>query len=191
MEFYYFIILLFNNYIMEEISYDKIIGFIYPVILDILERLIILSIIVILAHFVIQIIDRILGKVFDHTKFDQTLEEFIHKTIITVSWLITLGIVLVFLGVDVNAVVTSFGVGSFIIGFALKDTLNNLASGVMILLNKPFRVGDEVEIKGKRGVVRTISMSNTVLITKENEMITLPNSIVWGNPITNFTEYKG
>ena len=153
-------------------------------------KIIIILFIVIFAQFGIQLVNRLIGRIFDKTPFDPTLEKFVHKTAIMCLWLIMLGITLICLGVDVNAVVASFGVGSFIIGFSLKDTLNNLASGVMILLNKPFMLGDEVEVKGKTGIIKTISMSSITMVTKDNNKVTLPNSIVWGNPITNFTAYK-
>ena len=171
---------------MREITQEMLVEFGYTVV----EKIIILSVIVISAHFIIKIINAILGRIFGMTKFDPTLEKFVHNTTIIVLWLVTFGGILIFLGVDVNAIVAGFGVGSFIIGFALKDTLNNFASGVMILFNHPFKIGDEVNVKGKRGIIKTISMSNIVLVTKDNEKVTLPNSIVWGGPITNFTAYK-
>ncbi|MBD3262678.1 MAG: mechanosensitive ion channel, partial [Candidatus Altiarchaeales archaeon] len=67
---------------------------------------------------------------------------------------------------------------------------SNLAAGVMILLNTPFYLGDEIEVKGVRGTVKTITMTYTKLVDEENNKITLPNSIVWGNPIKNTTTYN-
>ncbi len=150
------------------------------------EKLFFLAVIAVSACLIIRVIDYLLGRFFDYTKLDNTLERFIHKTTVMLLWLLTLGMVLVYLGVDVNAVVASFGVGSFIIGFALKDTLSNFASGIMILMNHPFRLGDEVSVSGNRGIVKAINMSNTLLKDEKGNRITLPNSIVWGNAITNY-----
>jgi small conductance mechanosensitive channel len=155
-----------------------------------LEKLGLLMLIVIPAHIIIRIVDKFLHKFFGWTEFDETLEKFTHKSLITMLWLLTIGVALVVLGVDVNAVVASFGVGSFIIGFALKDTLNNFAAGIVILLNHPYRLGDEIEVRGERGIVKTITMSYTQLITNDKTKIVIPNSIVWGNPIKNHTAYK-
>ncbi|MFC2162627.1 mechanosensitive ion channel family protein [Candidatus Altiarchaeota archaeon] len=160
-----------------------------PSLTSILQKIVILALTAAGAHVLIRTIDHLLGRLFDFTQFDRTLEKFAHKTIIALLWLLTLGLLLVILGVDVNAVVASFGVGSFIIGFALKDTLNNFAAGVMILFNHPFKVGDEIEVKGFSGKVKTISMSNTKIITEDNVKIMFPNSFVWSNPIKNFTTY--
>ncbi len=165
---------------------ELIIGYSYLA----LERIIAIAVIVVVAEIVINLINKILSRTFELTKFDQTLEKFVHKTTILLLWIVTLGIVLIYLGIPVESMVVSFGVGSFIIGFALKDTLNNLAAGVMILLNKPFKLKDDVEIAGKRGFVRTISMASTTLQTKGDDKIMIPNSVVWGNPIINYTDYK-
>ncbi len=150
------------------------------------EKIILLAVIAVAAQLIIKIIDYLLNRFFDFTKLDTTLERFIHKTIVMLLWLVTLGLVLVYLGVDVNAVVASFGVGSFIIGFALKDTLGNFASGMMILINHPFRLGDKVNVSGKDGIVKEINMSNTVLEDENGNKITLPNTRVWGNAIINY-----
>ncbi|MBD3388912.1 MAG: mechanosensitive ion channel [Candidatus Altiarchaeales archaeon] len=154
------------------------------------ERIFLVLLIVVPARFLIAFVNAFLERLFERTQFDPTLEKFTHKSVVTVMWLATLAVVLVVLGVDVNAVVTSFGVGSFIVGFALKDTLNNFASGVLILVNKPFLVGDDIEVKGVRGTVKTITMSNTKLITGDRVKITLPNAFILDNPILNYTAYK-
>lgn len=157
--------------------------------LEALEKLALAIIIAIPSRFVIAVIDRLVGKLFKKTNFDPTLETFTHKSVVTFLWIAAAGLILVVLGIDVSAVVASFGVGSFIIGFALKDTLGNLASGVLILFNKPFIVGDDIEIKGVRGYVKGISISDTKLVTKDRVKVTMPNSMVYSNPIMNYTAY--
>lgn len=171
---------------MSALSTEELAGYMYLAA----EKLVLVVAIAIPAHLIIGLVDRLLGRVFDMTEFEPTLEKFVHKTVVALLWLTVLGIVLVILGVDVNAVVTSFGVGSFIIGFALKDTLNNFASGIMILLNKPFIVGDEIEVKGIRGSVKSITMSHTKMITQEKVKVTMPNALVWSNPVKNYTAYQ-
>ncbi len=158
--------------------------------LDVPTRVVELAVVLVMAPIAIKIIDMVLTDVFNITRFDPTLEKFAHKTIVTILWLFTLAVLLVISGVDVTAVVASVGVGSFIIGFALQNTLNNFAAGVMILLNHPFRVEDDVEVAGIRGFVKSISMSNTRLITSDRVKVTLPNAIIWNSPIQNHTAYK-
>ncbi|MFH0860257.1 MAG: mechanosensitive ion channel domain-containing protein [Candidatus Altiarchaeota archaeon] len=147
-------------------------------------------IIIVVAHVLIKTVDKLLGKILKFTNFDRTLEKFFHKSVIMLLWILTAGVILLVLGVDLNTLLASFGVMSFIVGFALKDTLSNFASGIMILVNKPFVVGDDIEIKEAKGTVKTVSMTYTKIVTKDGAKITIPNNVVWSNPIINHTAYR-
>jgi small conductance mechanosensitive channel len=166
-------------------------GNILGLVSEVPEKLLLVAATLVAAPIIIRVINNLLGRLFNITTFDPTLEKFVHKTIVSLLWLLTIGLLLVIVGVNVNAVVTSIGVGSFIVGFALKDTLGNLAAGVMVLVNKPFIVGDDIEVLGIRGRVKTISMSYTKIVTEDKVKVTIPNSKVWDNPIKNYTAYKG
>lgn len=176
---------------MIELSREYLIGLAEASI----EKIVLVLAIVVAAQIIIKLVDRFMGRLFDKTEFDRTLEKFVQKTTVSALWLITLGVVLVVLGVDISAVIASFGVIGFVVGFALKDTLGNFASGVMILMNKPFRVGDDIKIITAKNVeiqgrVKTVDMACTKIITKDNDKVTLPNSVIWGSPIINYTAYK-
>lgn len=101
-------------------------------------------------------------------------------------WLIAIVVGLDNLGVDTAALVAGLGATGIVIGFALKDTLSNFASGALILLYSPFDVGDWVEVGSHSGTVKDLTLVNTVLTTGDNKHVTLPNSKVWGNPIVNY-----
>lgn len=91
-------------------------------------------------------------------------------------------------GIETTSFIAVFGALAFAIGMALQGSLGHFASGVLILTFKPFKVGDLVEIGGgKRGVVEEIQVFNTVLATKDNKRIILPNALVTNNPITNIS----
>ena len=75
----------------------------------------------------------------------------------------------------------------FVIGFALQDTLGNFASGMMILLYRPFDVGDVVEIGGVFGTVKAMNMVNTTMLTIDNQTLILPNTKIWQEVIKNVT----
>lgn len=91
------------------------------------------------------------------------------------------------LGIDTGALIAGLGVSGLVLGFALQDTLSNFASGMMILLYRPFDVGHFVEIDGLEGSVKDLTLVSTVLTTIDNKEVTIPNSKVWGNSVTNFT----
>jgi small conductance mechanosensitive channel len=108
----------------------------------------------------------------------------------TVYWLVlTVGLlfVLAALGVNITPLFAMIGGASFILAFAFQDTLGNLASGLMIMINRPFDEGDYVVVGGTGGTVRSVSIMATTVTTGDNQVIVIPNKSVWGNVITNVT----
>ncbi|MGR6839855.1 mechanosensitive ion channel family protein [Aliivibrio wodanis] len=103
-----------------------------------------------------------------------------------------IGILIAFskIGLDLAPVLTGFGVAGIIIGFALQDTLSNFASGMMLLIYRPFDVGDFVEAGGVSGKVSHMSLVNTTIKTFDNQIIILPNSKIWGDVIKNVTHER-
>lgn len=93
-------------------------------------------------------------------------------------------------GLDMTPVLAGFGIASIIIGFALQDTLSNLASGMMLLIYKPFDVGDFVHAGGVDGKVGHMSLVNTTIRTFDNQIIIIPNSKIWGDVIKNVTQER-
>lgn len=110
-----------------------------------------------------------------------------HKSL----WALLIAAVLSRLGVDVTALLAGLGVAGFILGFAFKDALGNLASGMMIALNRPFADGDYVILgdpaNGIQGTVKRLTMTMAELETPDGKKVVVPNSVVWGSAITNFT----
>lgn len=107
-----------------------------------------------------------------------------------VYWLVLaigLMVVLSSLGIDISPVFALIGGASFIMAFAFQDTLGNLASGLMIMINRPFDEGDYVDVGGVGGTVRSVSIVATTVVTPDNQTIVIPNKNVWGNVITNVT----
>ena len=90
-------------------------------------------IIVVIGYFVIKIITRLVSKFFDKVDFDRAMETFIENLTKVVLWMVLIVIILSNIGVDVSGLIAGLGIMGFIVGFALKDTLGNLASGVFIL----------------------------------------------------------
>jgi len=93
-------------------------------------------------------------------------------------------------GIDIGAILAGMGIAGFIVGFALQDTLSNFAAGAMILVYRPFDVGDAVETAGVLGQVIRVSVVSTTIDTFDNQRHIIPNRMVWGNVITNRTSRK-
>ena len=91
------------------------------------------------------------------------------------------------LGVDIGPLVAAIGAAGLVIGFALQGTLSNFASGIMILLYRPYDVGHYIEAGGVAGTVEDMTLVSTTLVTPDNQTIILPNNSVWGGVIKNAT----
>ena len=102
-------------------------------------------------------------------------------------WAVLIVMALGRLGVNVGPLIAGLGVTGFILGFAFQETLGNFASGMMIALNEPFKVGDFVEVAGFSGSVISVNMMATILATADNKKIVVPNKSAWGSPITNYS----
>ncbi len=116
-------------------------------------------------------------------KLDGTLTSLFART--SSITLIVFGVVTALgtLGVDVSALVAGLGLTGFAIGFALKDTISNLLSGVLILLYRPFEIGNRIKISGYEGTVVSIDLRYTEL-NFEDHKILIPNSKLFTDPIT-------
>jgi len=107
-----------------------------------------------------------------------------------IYWLVLsfgLLIVLSFLGVDVTPLIALVGGASFIIGFGFQDTLGNFANGLMIMIFRPFDEGDLVDLSGVKGIVKSVNIAATTIVTFDNQVVVIPNRQVFGNVINNAT----
>ncbi len=147
-------------------------------------------IIFIVGYVAISLINRYIAHFFDKIDLDRTLEVVIQKTVKIFLWIIFIIIVLSNLGFNVTGFVAGLGAMGIIIGFATKDVLSNLAAGIFLLINKPMKIGESVEIVKIKGTVKEMSISSCVIITDDKEFVTIPNSKIWGNPIKNLSRIK-
>jgi small conductance mechanosensitive channel len=92
-------------------------------------------------------------------------------------------------GIQTTSLVAVIGAASLAIGLALQGTLSNLAAGVMLLIFRPFRIGNAVTIGGNTGTVKALSLFWTEIVTDANVQVIIPNGSVWGQPIKNMSTY--
>jgi small conductance mechanosensitive channel len=115
------------------------------------------------------------------------LQHFFVSTVRKTTMLIGVVIALSMLGVNIGPLVAGIGAVGFIIGFALQGTLGNFASGLMILMYRPYDVGHIIETGGKKGIVDSMNLVSTTIKTFDNQIIIVPNGTIWGDVITNVT----
>jgi small-conductance mechanosensitive channel len=118
------------------------------------------------------------------------LRDFLRNLIYAVAIVVVLVAALDSLGVPTTSLLAVLGAAGLAIGLALKDSLSNIASGVMLIVLRPFRAGDAVHIAGQDGVVEQVRIFQTVLRAYQNHDIILPNSLITAEPIINFTARK-
>ena len=145
-------------------------------------------IVLIIGLWVIKAIMRGLRKLMDKKKTDESLKPFLlSMTDILLKTLLFIS-VLGMLGIQMTSFIAILGAAGLAIGMALSGTLQNFAGGVMILLFKPYKVGDVIEAQGYTGAVKEIQIFNTILTTPDNKTIIIPNGQLSNSSLTNYTK---
>jgi small-conductance mechanosensitive channel len=136
-----------------------------------------------LARLLARGLDRGMGR----AGLDQILRDFLRNIAYAVGLVVVFVAALDALGVPTTSMLAVLGAAGLAIGLALKDSLSNIASGVMLIVLRPFRAGDAVQIAGQEGIVERVGIFQTQLRAYQNHDIVLPNSEVTTSPIVNFT----
>ena len=123
----------------------------------------------------------------ERTSVDASLVPFVSGAVYYMALTAVLLAVLSLFGIQTTSVIAVLGAASLAVGLALQGTLSNFAAGTMLLLFRPFRIGDWVEVAGVAGSVQEIGLFSSVLHTGDNVRITLPNSSVYGDIIKNYS----
>ena len=145
-------------------------------------------VILVLGWLAIKLIVGMVGKAVEKGGKKNTLfGNFIRNVTGKICWAILLVVILGKLGVDIGPIIAGLGVTGFILGFAFQESLGNLASGLMIAINEPFKIGDYVIVAGLEGTVIKMDMMAATLATADNKKVVIPNKSAWGSPITNFS----
>lgn len=140
------------------------------------------------AKRVARVTERGMQRLNRHTPADKTLADFASALVKYVIIAIGLIAVLQQLGVQTTSVLAVLGAASLAIGLALQGALSNVAAGVMILLQRPYRIGDRVELNGRHGVVSGLDLFNTRLLDYDGLTVYLPNGKVFGDMIVNVSQ---
>ncbi|MBS0212441.1 MAG: mechanosensitive ion channel family protein [Proteobacteria bacterium] len=134
-----------------------------------------------------KLLARMLARVFTRLGAEGILTTFLCNATRAVCIVIVALIAMDMLGLPTTSLLAVVGAAGLGIGLAMKDSLSNIAAGVMLIALRPFRIGDEVQVAGIGGVIEQVRIFQTVLRTADNRVITLPNGLITAAPITNFT----
>ncbi|MDA8739702.1 mechanosensitive ion channel [Rhodobacteraceae bacterium] len=159
-------------------------------LIDFSMNLLAAILVIIFTLFVSRLIKSWIARLgFKYSQLDDTLFVFLSKFAQIVVLLVGATFVLNSFGVQTTSIVALLGAAGLAIGLALQGTLSNFAAGIMLVIFRPFKRGDFVAVSGQSGTVREISIFTTELASLDNLQLIIPNSQVWGSPITNYSVY--
>ena len=156
---------------------------------NLIINIFLLIVVILVFRKLADVIQPLLERALEKTHLE--LSELLRRMIISVArnLIIILGVLIALsqVGISLGPLLAGLGVVGLVIGFALQDTLSNFAAGMMILIYRPFDVGDLVEAGSVSGTVSHMSLVNTTIMTLDNQTIIVPNNKIWGDVIRNVT----
>lgn len=169
----------------EQFSFDRIGRYLAS---DLLPDLIV-SVFTFLAFYLVwRVVKRGL-RYLERTDLDETARAFVEQVV--KYGILAMGLVSALgqFGIDTSSILTSLGVAGLTIGFAAKDTLSNVISGLFIFWDRPFVVDDLIEIDGQYGRVEEITMRSTRVVTTDGRMLAIPNSSIVNTTVASYTNF--
>ena len=151
------------------------------------KNVIIALLIYYVGRFVIRLVVGGLHKVMQRQNVDQTLETFVCNLVRMALMVVVIIAAIGALGIQTTSFIAIFGAAGLAVGLALQGSLSNFAAGVLIVLFRPYKVGDFIEAAGISGTVEQVQILTTVLKTPDNKQIIVPNSQIMDSIITNYS----
>jgi small conductance mechanosensitive channel len=139
------------------------------------------------GKFIIGLVMRALQKVMQKQDVEDTLETFVTNLVRSALMIVLVIATIGALGIETTSFIAIFGAAGLAVGLALQGSLSNFASGVLIVLFRPYRVGDFIEAAGIAGVVEQVQILTTIMKTGDNKQIIVPNSQIMDSIITNYS----
>lgn len=172
---------------IKSMPFEDALEFVTKGLLDFGWDILIAVAIYIVGRWIVRYLDRLLERIFTRRDMEVSLAKFIRSFVRTALYVIIIITIVRKLGIDTSSFVALLASTGVAIGMALSGTLQNFAGGIMILLLRPFRIGDYVQTQGVEGSIKEIKLFNTVINTVDNKLITLPNGPIVNNIINNFS----
>ena len=138
----------------------------------------------IVMQIILKTLERVLGRA---NKIDGTLKGFIHSAVKIILWILTGIIVAGALGIPTTSLVALISIAGLALSLSVQNILSNLFSGLTLLVSKPFKSGDFVEVGGRNGIIKSVGLFYTQLNTLDNVSINIPNSDVTGTTVINYS----
>lgn len=173
---------------LEGMSADEIINRLINSLLEFAAHLAIAILVFYVGRFLIRKLYRLVSSIFIRRKLDQSLATFILSVINIALYFILVITVVGILGLETSSFLALFASAGVAVGLALSGTLQNFAGGVLILLLKPYKIGDYIEAQGYAGTVKEIQIFSTIINTADNKQIIIPNGGLSTSSVNNYSK---
>ena len=172
---------------LVNINFSEVMDSLWHELIWISIKVVIALVIYFIGRWILHHIVRMIGVIMKHRQIDESLQKFTLTTVRVLFTMILLMIVVQTLGVNVTSLIALFSAATLAIGMALSGTAQNFAGGIMILVMKPYRIGDYISAQGQSGTVRDIKLFSTVITTPDNQTIYVPNNSIATAIIDNYS----
>jgi small conductance mechanosensitive channel len=152
-----------------------------------LKDIVMILIIIIATIIITKLVTYFLKKTFQRWDIDITVIQVLQEIINYSIYVIAISLILKELGIDITGIAVSLGIVGVAVGFAARDIIANFISGMFILADKSFKVGDTISVSNQKGKVTKVGFRVTTITTPDNSVITIPNSAFSTSPYSNFT----
>lgn len=173
--------------LLKNLPLDELINRLITSIVTFAINLAIAIFVFYVGRIIINKLYRLIGKILVNRQVDTSIMSFTLSMVRIVLYFILIVTVIGILGIETSSFIALFASAGVAIGMALSGTLQNFAGGVLILLLKPYRVGDYIEVQGYAGTVREIQIFSTIILTPDNKSIIIPNGGLSTGSINNFS----
>lgn len=173
---------------LKNMTFEDILALSIEWGLEIAAKIAIALVIYIIGRWLIGRLVKVVNKICDKRSVEISLQRFFYNMIKVVLYICLVLTIIGVLGIDTTSLIAMFASASLAIGMALSGTMQNFAGGVMILLLRPYRIGDYIEAQGQAGTIKEISLFNTVITTVDNKIIYVPNSSISTGIINNYSQ---
>lgn len=172
---------------LQAVSFDDLINRVAGTMVDFAIHLAVAILVFYVGKFIIRKIYNLTFNILTHRHIDKSLSTFVLSLVNMLLYFILIVTVIGILGINTSSFIAIFASAGVAIGMALSGTLQNFAGGVLILLLKPYKVGDYIEAQGYAGVVKEIQIFSTIIVTPDNKSIIIPNGPLSTGSINNWS----
>lgn len=172
---------------IDDPSWSNAVGTFLPVLLEVGRIILIVFLLLVVVSFIAKWAQRTVARALGRTTIDPTLGQFLARLVKYIAWILAVPIALSVLGIQATSLAAVIGAAGLAIGLGLQGALANISAGILLLVLRPVRIGDYVNIQGEMGEVKELGLFYTVVNTFQNEIVSIPNQQILSDKVENLT----